>query len=558
MGLAETAELAIKISLTGNAKAGIKDLKTNLGSLGKSAGSIARGIAVSATAAVGVAGAIVGKNVKSGLESLSQLESAIASVDGALQNAGGDLEKGGLSGQRIATWANEIEAAIGAAFDDKDITQATTTLIRFGKVTPSNLRPAMEVMTDLATKTGDVDSAASLLAKALADPEKAAGKLARSGVILTKEQQKQIKAMVEAGDAAGAQKLLLDALTKTTKGAAAASQGPYQRSLSVLRDVTEDAQRALAEGFLPVIEEVRDILSKELAKPGTLDRIKEFGRTLAGGLRGLVTTVRQLPWDQIGAAVGGIIDLGKNIGKAFLDLPPEAKGLILSLAALNKLSGGAVINVGVDILKGTAGTLFQQFLGKGSPANPMFVVPVGGGLGGPGGGGLPGGGLPGGGVPLWVAGATGIAAGAGIAAAQTVLTAAASDPQLMQNLANRQQRFGTNLQPGGRGGALGPNASPRNVGKVDVAHLPPMSPDERQEANDTQRKLDAIRQSNEANRIALVASQRSGDASIVAAIKGIQRPIVSVSVTGNVVKTTYKSGTTLTRSVNPGVLKLLD
>ncbi len=540
MGLAETAELAIKISLTGNAKAGIKDLKTNLGSLGKSAGSIARGIAVSATAAVGVAGAIVGKNVKSGLESLSQLESAIASVDGALQNAGGDLEKGGLSGQRIATWANEIEAAIGAAFDDKDITQATTTLIRFGKVTPGNLRPAMEVMTDLATKTGDVDSAASLLAKALADPEKAAGKLARSGVILTKEQQKQIKAMVEAGDAAGAQKLLLDALTKTTKGAAAASQGPYQRSLSVLRDVTEDAQRALAEGFLPVIEEVRDILSKELAKPGTLDRIKEFGRTLAGGLRGLVTTVRQLPWDQIGAAVGGIVDLGKNIGKAFLDLPPEAKGLILSLAALNKLSGGAVINVGVDILKGAGGTLFQQFLGKGSPVNPMYVVPIGGGLGG---------GLPGVGAGVAGLGAAGVAA---LAASAAALLGVAY-------LINPTSPYKQRTPEMDKAHLLGQTWKVGfNDRTAPIRAKESMSPDERQEANDTQRKLDAIRQSNEANRIALVASQRSGDASIVAAIKGIQRPIVSVSVTGNQVKTTYKSGTTLTRSVNPGVLKLLD
>jgi hypothetical protein len=549
MGLAETAELAIKISLTGNAKAGIKDLKTNLGSLGKSAGSIARGIAVSATAAVGVAGAIVGKNVKSGLESLSQLESAIASVDGALQNAGGDLEKGGLSGQRIATWANEIEAAIGAAFDDKDITQATTTLIRFGKVTPSNLRPAMEVMTDLATKTGDVDSAASLLAKALADPEKAAGKLARSGVILTKEQQKQIKAMVEAGDAAGAQKLLLDALTKTTKGAAAASQGPYQRSLSVLRDVTEDAQRALAEGFLPVIEEVRDILSKELAKPGTLDRIKEFGRTLAGGLRGLVNTVRQLPWDQIGAAVGGIVDLGKNIGKAFLDLPPEAKGLILSLAALNKLSGGAVINVGVDLLKGTGGALFQQFLGKGSVANPMYVIPVGGGLGG--GEGIAGG-VRGGASTLMALLPASLILGIGEQIGEGIFQALGGKKPGEAGYDVRGTDLGNGIRLGQSQGAFARSQYHPDTGGMTVPTASSHA------TYEVQRKLDDIRESNERNRIALVSAEKSSASSIVGAIKGIQRPIISVSVTGNVIKTTYKSGTTLTRSVNPGVLKLLD
>lgn len=379
MGLAETAELAIKISLTGNAQAGIKNLKSNLGGLGKAASGVARGVAIGAGAAVGIAGAIVTRSVKSGLESLAELESATTSLDGAISQMG---LKGKVTSAEIAGWANDIEGSIGAAFDDKAIAQATTTLIRFGKTTPENIRPAMQVITDLATKTGDVDSAASLLAKALADPEKAAGKLARQGVVLTKTEQDQIKAFVKAGKMGKAQTVILDAVAKSTKGAAAASQGPYARSLSVLKDVTEDAQRALATGFLPIIEEVRDILAKELAKPQTLARIKEFGSTLAGGLRGLVETLRGLPWHEIDTTVGSIVDFGKNLGKGFLDMPAEAKSILLGLFALNKLSGGAVINVGVDLLKGAGGALFQQFLGKGSPANPMFVVPVGGGLGG--------------------------------------------------------------------------------------------------------------------------------------------------------------------------------
>jgi hypothetical protein len=68
---------------------------------------------------------------------------------------------GAVTGRQVATWANEIEASVGRAFDDKAITAAATTLIRFGKVTTANLRPALVVMTDLATKTGDIDSAAT-------------------------------------------------------------------------------------------------------------------------------------------------------------------------------------------------------------------------------------------------------------------------------------------------------------------------------------------------------------------------------------------------------------
>src|SRR5512139_1601228 len=196
------------------------------------------------------AGGILASQVAFGIRSLEELESATTAVEGAIKQLG---LTGQLTGEQVATWANDIEASVGAAFDDKAITAASASLLRYGKVAPENLREAMVVMTDLAAKTGDVESAGTMLAKALADPAKAAGKLARQGVVLTKAQQDTIKAMVEANDVAGAQAYLLDELAKTTTGAALASQGPFKRSMATLRDVIEDAQRALAIGFLPVL-----------------------------------------------------------------------------------------------------------------------------------------------------------------------------------------------------------------------------------------------------------------------------------------------------------------
>src|SRR6185295_16470716 len=133
-----------------------------------------------------------------------------------------------------------------------------------------------------------VDSAADALAKALADPTKATKVLRTAGVTLTKAENDQIKAWVKAGKLGEAQAFILQKIGAVTKDAAKNSVGPYQRSINMLADVTEDAQKALAEGFLPVIEKVRDILSKELAKPETLNRIRDFGKGLAGGLDKLV------------------------------------------------------------------------------------------------------------------------------------------------------------------------------------------------------------------------------------------------------------------------------
>jgi len=489
------------------------------------AGSLAR-LGVVAAGAISLA-------VKSGLQDLATLESAISSVDGAIAQMG---KSGGLTGAKIAAWANEIEASIGAAFDDKDITRATTTLLRFGKVTPTNLRPAMVVMTDLATKTGDVESAAALLAKAMAAPEKAAGKLARAGVILTKEQQAQIKAMVKVGDVAGAQKLLLDALSQTTKGAALASQGPYQRALSRLADVSEDARKALAEGFLPVIEKVADWLSKGLANPAVMQQIRDFGKGLAGGFDSLIGVAKNIPWSSIGDAMKLAGAGGKALLDAFVGLPPWVQTAVLTGWGLNKLTGGAIGGIVGELGKG----LIKGVLGMNAGVVNINAGVVNGG-----------GGLPGGPTPSGGGGVGNIIK----SAAKILIPLAVADALLEASKSPEAQAYRAAGGNGTKGFVGKPGAARPAVQRVALS--------ERQEAilASQARSMDAL----EANRLELVtkaqattnavnaakvnqiAAQRTGDASIVSAIRGIKLSVtvpVVVKVAGGY---THQTATTLVR-----------
>ena len=63
----------------------------------------------------------------------------------------------------------------------------------------------------------------------------------------SKQQQKQIAAFVKAGKTAQAQRVILDALARTTGGAAADSVGKYGDAINMLGDASEDAKKALAE-----------------------------------------------------------------------------------------------------------------------------------------------------------------------------------------------------------------------------------------------------------------------------------------------------------------------
>jgi hypothetical protein len=386
VGAADTARLIASLELQNKLKPGIQSAFKDIGSLETRLGRIGQHVqsgiksAGANLAKIGlVAGAGLGVAIKSGLDDLAELESAVTSVDGAIEALG---LQGQVTGKQIAGWANDIERDIGAAFDDKAITQAATTLLRFGKVTPKNLKPALEVMTDLATKTGSVDSAASLLAKALADPEKAAGKLARTGVILTKQQQDQIKAMVKAGDVAGAQALILDTLAESTKGAAAASQGPYQRALSILADVSEDAKKALAEGFLPVIEKVAKVLGEKLADPAVIADIRGMGQGLAGALDKAFDFATKIPWSTVGDAMKLAGQGAKAALGFFTSLPPWVQTAVITGWGLNKLTGGALGGIigelGKGLVKGVLG------MNAGVVNARAGVVNVAGGIGGAG------------------------------------------------------------------------------------------------------------------------------------------------------------------------------
>jgi len=417
MAAADTARLIASLELqdrkfqqgVSRSLTGIGKLEGRLGRLGTHAKRGVQNATANLAKLGAVAGVALGAAITAGIDSLAELESATTSVDGAIKQMG---LTGQVTGAQIAKWANEIEAATDAAFDDKEITASAATLIRFGKVTTSNLRPALQVMTDLAVKTGSVDSAASLLAKALADPTKAAGKLARSGVILTAAQEKQIKSLVKAGKVGKAQKVILDALSKTTQNAARDSAGAFGDMKNTLADTVEDAQRLVAEGAFPVLQKLGTKIQEALANPDAMNDIRNLGQAAAGFLDSAIEFGQRVPWTQIKDAlrIGG--QGAKAILDAFVSLPPWVQTAVISGWGLNKLTGGALGDIVGELSKG---------LIKGVLGITAAVVNVNGGVvnGGPQ---VPGGAAAGGAAamgPLAFLGTA--AAGAAVGAAATAI-----------------------------------------------------------------------------------------------------------------------------------------
>lgn len=128
--------------------------------------------------------------------------------------------------------------------------------LRFDKIGADVFPQFIESSADMAAALGiDPVKAAELLGKTLQDISidgvGSLGKLKAAGVALTEAQEKQILAMVEAGDAAGAQKLVMDALAETIGGSAAANAETAAGQWAIFNESIADAGEGVALALLP-------------------------------------------------------------------------------------------------------------------------------------------------------------------------------------------------------------------------------------------------------------------------------------------------------------------
>ena len=127
----------------------------------------------------------------------------------------------GLTAGEIANFAEEMEAATLASAES--VMDAASILATFRSVAGDTFTRALRLAQDLAAVFGqDLRGSAVQLGKALEDPVEGINALRRVGVSFTASQRDLIASLVETGQTAAAQKVILDALEQQVGGAGAA------------------------------------------------------------------------------------------------------------------------------------------------------------------------------------------------------------------------------------------------------------------------------------------------------------------------------------------------
>jgi hypothetical protein len=495
MSLADTAALVSSLELkdkftptVNKYDKAIGQMERRTSTLGQIGGHLSQGIGtaianVTKLAIVGV-GAI-GTQVKFGIDSLEKLEKVTTQTNAVLKSTQGVA---GETADSIRALAQKYED-LNATIDDKVIQSGENLLLSFTSIRKDAFEPALKAALDLNQALGGGEAGLQgvviQVGKALQDPVRGLTALRRVGVAFSDDQQKQIKDLVKHNKLYEAQQIILAELTKEFGGSFAAAGQTATGKFAKLRDAVDDAQMALAEGFLPVLTDIATELSGFLKDPSTLASIREFGKGLAGAFRSAFEWVKKLDFKGIGNALKTATGIaGTLIGK-FMDAPDWLKTAVVTGWGLNKLTGGALTNIGGDIASAIGKQLFTR---GSSPANPLFVKDIGG-LGG----------LPG----VGAAAGEGAAAAGAVGSAGVVLSSAALAVAVAPIVYGIYQQM--NYKPGDPTSVLQNKYKPYVPSTPNGPRTGGVSPDDRQAIHDAAQKLQDVKDASQGTASEIIA-----------------------------------------------------
>lgn len=351
MAFAETANLAVKLTLGGNftsqlakSRAALRGFDKDASRAYKMGGQIGTGIrrgALLAVAGIGALTALVAQSVREGQEA--------AKVQAIYANA---IANSGKVSQDYVKILNAQQLALMnlAGVDDELIKTEQTRLIQMG-LTGKQVAILTPLILDFAEATGvDLLTATKLAGKAA---QGNTGALSRYGVMVDKT-----KAKVDPFAAT------VEALNGKFGGTSKALGGSLEKRLAALREGLANIREEAGMRLLPVLTRIVDMAGKELvpAFAKFVDRIMpqvEEGLNTFAGLLSDGGAARGI--QAITDALGPMVELVKvaaapvkAIVGAFLALPKEVQTVLVGAFAVNKLTGGLVTTAAGGIVEAIA------------------------------------------------------------------------------------------------------------------------------------------------------------------------------------------------------------
>jgi hypothetical protein len=351
------SEVTIAIKAKDEASAALNDVKKTAGGLkgalldvGKVAGGflVAGAVTEGAKQLVGQFGSIISEANES-QKVLAQTEAVLKSTGGAAGLVADDLTGMAQAFQKTTT------------FSDEAVLSAENLLLTFTNIGKETFPDATAAVLDMSAALGqDLKSSSIQIGKALNDPIKGISALQRVGVSFTEQQKEQIQAMVAAGDAAGAQKLILAELAKEFGGSAAAQAKTFGGRMEQLRNQIGEVKEGIGLALMPALTGMANLMASKLV-PALGTAVEGFSKFTAAaskrvqgiftdidprGLVGILDRVKAALSEAFAPALESFRSVGPAAAEAFDDIVAAGKDILPTLEKL----GREILPVVVELL----------------------------------------------------------------------------------------------------------------------------------------------------------------------------------------------------------------
>ena len=322
------------------------------------------GFAVNAASQIGssIVGGI-GSFISEGISEAAGWQSAFRQTQAVVESTG---MAAGFTAEQMGEMAQALSASAGASlFTDDQILGAQNVLATFTKVQGIQFEGATQSALDMAQALGmDVSSAAMMMGKALNDPIKGISALSRSGVSFTEEQKALVEEMVNVGDVAGAQNLILKEMEIQFGGSALAATETFEGAQVLLAESMNGVKETLGNALLPVLTSFANIAMSTLI-PALSGLITKFSEFITG-----------LDWTKIFQSISAVINSFVSFGSGI-----DWSGILSTLTTVASmigetlLSAFTVIQPSLIVMKDVFTQLFSVIT---SPAVVEILTAIGG------------------------------------------------------------------------------------------------------------------------------------------------------------------------------------
>jgi hypothetical protein len=290
----------IEVQIVGDASSLRNALNQAQGSTSKF-GSALGTLAKTGALAAGAAGiGAVALTLRQGIKEYTESAKVAAQTNAVLKSTG---QAANVTAREISGLATSLMKKSGV--DDEAIQSGENLLLTFTRIRNEAgkgndiFNQATKATLDLSVAMGkDMSSSAILVGKALNDPVKGMTALTKAGVQFTDSQKETIKKMVETGDVMGAQKLILEELTKQFGGSAEAVGKTLPGQLNILKESFNNFAGDLVSKAMPAVQRFVDFLNTRLIPA------EGFTATLKVAWEGVSEVAVDL-WGQLRTAVMG-------------------------------------------------------------------------------------------------------------------------------------------------------------------------------------------------------------------------------------------------------------